>query len=90
MWYDDYMGTSPSTTKRLERRKWQKKSTYHGFTEARKRANQKYIDKFVEVKVRMTPERRVSIQEHAAAMGESTTAFVNRAIDEAMARDTQK
>ena len=67
-----------------------KKSTYHGFTEARKRANQKYIGKFVEVKVRMTPERRVSIQEHAAAMGESTTAFVNRAIDEAMARDTQK
>ena len=66
------------------------KNTSTSLSEARKRANQKYIDKFVEVKVRMTPERRVSIQEHAAAMGESTTAFVNRAIDEAMARDTQK
>ena len=57
-----------------------KKSTSTGLSEARKRANQKYLDKFVEVKVRMFPEDRVAIQEHAAAMGESTTAFVKRAI----------
>ena len=67
-----------------------KKDTHKGLTEARKRANKKYIDKFVEVKVRMFPERRILIQQHAAAMGESTTAFVNRAIDEAMARDLEK
>ena len=30
------------------------------------------------------------IQEHAASMGESATAFINRAIDETMERDNQK
>ena len=49
-----------------------KKSTSTGLSEARKRANQKYLDKFVEVKVRMFPEDRLALQEHAATMGEST------------------
>lgn len=65
-----------------------KKSTYPGFTEARARANKKYMERFVEIKVRMTPERRSVVQAHAEAQGESTTAFINRAIDEAMQRDT--
>ena len=39
------------------------------------------------VPVRMTTERRTEVQEHAANMGESTTAFINRAIDETMSRD---
>ena len=56
-------------------------------TEAQKRAQKKYMSSFVEVKVRMTPDRRTVIQEHAQAMGESTTVFINRAIDEAMERD---
>ena len=68
----------------------EKRSSYKGLTEARKRANKKYNDKFVEVKVRMLPERRTIVQEHAASMDESTTAFINRAIDEAMARDQKK
>lgn len=68
----------------------EKKSNYKGLTEARKRANKKYNDKFVEVKVRMLPERRTIIQEHADSMDESTTSFINRAIDEAMARDQKK
>ena len=38
----------------------------------------------------MTPERRSVVQEHAAAMDESATAFINRAIDETMARDQKK
>ena len=38
----------------------------------------------------MTPDRRSVVQEHAAAMDESTTAFINRAIDETMARDQEK
>lgn len=67
-----------------------KKGTYNGLTEARKRANQKYIDKFVEVKVRMTADKRTIVQEHAASMNESATAFINRAIDEAMKRDADK
>ena len=58
-------------------------------TEARKAANKRYIDKFVEVKVRMTPKHRTEVQQHAQDMDESTTAFINRAIDETMARDKE-
>ena len=67
-----------------------KRGAYTGLTDARKRANKKYNDKYVEVKVRMTPEHRTEVQEHAASMEESTTAFINRAIDETMERDKKK
>ena len=56
-------------------------------TEAQKRAKRKYMEKFVEIKVRMTPERRSAVQAHAEAQGESTPGFINRAIDETMERD---
>lgn len=56
-------------------------------SEAQKRAQRKYMEKYVEVKVRMTPERRSIVQDHARHMGESATEFINRAIDEAMNRD---
>ena len=56
-------------------------------TDAEIRAQKKYMEKFCEVKVRMTTERRAEVHEHAANMGESTTAFINRAIDETMLRD---
>ena len=64
-----------------------KPGSYKGLTEARKRANKKYNNRFVEIKVRVTPEKRSIIKEHAESMGESATAFINRPIDEAMARD---
>lgn len=57
-------------------------------TEAQKRAKQKYMERYVEIKVRMTPERRAEVQEHAKTQGESATAFINRAINEQMVRDT--
>ena len=47
-------------------------------TEAQKRAKRKYMEKFVEIKVRMTPERRSAVQAHAEAQGESTTGFMER------------
>lgn len=56
-------------------------------SDAQKRAHQKYMEQFVEVKVRMTPEQRAVVQEHASCMKESTTAFINRAIAETMTRD---
>lgn len=56
-------------------------------SEAQKRAQKKYMEKFVEVKVRMTPEQRCTVQAHAQRMGESTTVFINRAISETMERD---
>ena len=67
----------------------EKKSSYRGFTPAQEKAHKKYMEKYVEVKVRMTPEQRTKMQEHAKMMGESATAFINRAIDEAMKRDCE-
>ena len=58
-------------------------------SDALKRAHRKYMEKYVEVKVRMTPERRDEVQAHAASRGESTTAFINRAIDAVMEQDNQ-
>ena len=61
-----------------------KEKTHSKLSEARRRANKKYNDRFVEIKVRVTPEKRSIIKEHAEAMGESATAFINRAINETM------
>ena len=66
-----------------------KKTKYRGFTTAQAEAHKRYMKDFVEVKVRMKANKRAIIQEHAANMGESATAFINRAIDETMQRDTQ-
>ena len=41
----------------------------------------------MEVKVRMTLEQRSAVQAYAESQGESTTAFINWAISEAMERD---
>lgn len=59
-------------------------------SEARKRANQAYIDKQDELKIRVPKGRKAEIQAHAEAMGESLNAFVGRAINETMERDNQK
>ena len=66
-----------------------KKTKYRGFTPAQAEAHKRYMKDFVEVKVRMKANKRSIIHEHAANMGESATAFMNRAIDETMQRDTQ-
>lgn len=65
-----------------------KTNSYRGFTEAQARAHKKYISRFVEVKIRMEPERRDIIKSHAALKdGGSVNAFINRAIDETIERD---
>lgn len=65
----------------------EKSGGYRGFTEAQARAHKKYIARFVEVKIRMEPERRETVRTHAESHGESLNAFINRAIDETMERD---
>lgn len=67
----------------------EKGSSYRGFTEAQARAHKKYIARFVEVKVRMEPERRETIQAHAAARGQSVNGYINAAIDHEMERDAE-
>lgn len=59
-------------------------------TDAQKKAHQKYMEKYVEVKVRMTPSQREVLQQHAAHQHESATAFINRAIAETMERDKNR
>ncbi len=58
-------------------------------SEARKRANQKYIDKQGEIKVRVSKDRKAAIQAHAEARGESVNSFINRAIENQMKRDKE-
>lgn len=57
-------------------------------SEARKRANQKYIDKQEEIKIRVPEGRKAEIQAHAQAHNESVNGFINRAIGETMERDS--
>ena len=57
-------------------------------SDALKKAQQKYMEKFSVARVRMERDRYERVQAHAAARGESTNAFIGRAITEAMERDT--
>ena len=59
-----------------------------GISDARKRANKKWINENTEeIKVRVPKGKKKLIQEHVAAKEESVNAFINRAVDEAMERD---
>ena len=58
------------------------------------KANQKAVAKYMkanydDIKVRAPKGKRALIQTHASQRGESTNAFINRAIDETMARDKE-
>jgi len=68
-------------------RRKRKEVSFVPISEARKRANQKYIDKQGEIKVRVSKERKAEIRIHAQAQGESVNGFINRAIQETMERD---
>ena len=58
------------------------------YTEARRRANEKYNAKtYEEIKVRVHKGQKDIIKAHAESKGESINGFVNRAIDETMQRD---
>ena len=60
-------------------------------TEAENRAIQKYErEKVDRVVFRVEKGKKERIQAHAMSQGESLSAFLNRAVDEAMARDNQK
>ena len=68
----------------------EKKSTYRGQTDARRKASAKYLKESVEdVRIRVPKGQKAVIKNHADQQGESMNAFVIRAIDETMQRDTQ-
>lgn len=60
------------------------------YTEARKRANEKYNAKaYDELKIRVPKGEKDKIKAHADTQGESLNGFVKRAIDETMKRDNE-
>ena len=68
----------------------EKKSTYRGQTDARRKASAKYLKESVEdVRIRVPKGQKAVIKNHAEQQCESMNAFVIRAIDETMQRDTQ-
>lgn len=64
-----------------------KKSSYNGYTDARKEANKRYMENFVEIKVRTTPQHRETVKAHASSIDESVNSFIIRAIDQTMKGD---
>lgn len=68
----------------------EKKSTYTGQTDARRRASAKYLKESVEdVRIRVPKGQKSLIKTHAEKQGESMNQFVVRAINETMERDNQ-
>lgn len=57
-------------------------------SEAQRKATDKYLEKFDEMRVRVPKGRKDTVKAHAEAQGESLNAFINRAITETMERDT--
>lgn len=58
-------------------------------SEAQRKANDKWRDKFDEVRFRVPKGKKKLLQEHAAKHGESVNAFLNRAVGETMAHDNE-
>lgn len=56
-------------------------------TEAQKKAQKKYMEKFMVAQVRMERDKYGRIQSHAEAQGQSVNAYINAAIDEKMAQE---
>ena len=65
----------------------EKKSTYTGYTESRKKANEKYLKESVEdIRIRVPKGDKAKVQAHATSTGESMNAFVVQAIKDEMAK----
>lgn len=61
---------------------------YREHADSFKESHKKYMKDYVEIKVRMTKEKREEVQNHAKFItDESVSAFINRAIDETMEHD---
>lgn len=54
---------------------------------AQRRATEKYLEKFDEMRVRVPAGQKELVKAHAEAHSESLNGFINRAITETMERD---
>ena len=59
-------------------------------TEAQLRASKKYHEKLENIQLRVPKGEKEKITEHASVQGESTNAFIYRAVNETIERDKQK
>lgn len=58
------------------------------YSESQKRASAKYNAKaYDRIELKVKKGKKDEIKEHAESMGESVNGFINRAIDETIARD---
>ena len=53
---------------------------YNGYTEARKKANEKYLAKQAEIKLRIKPEEKKIIEEKARAAGKSVNQYIKDSV----------
>ena len=60
------------------------------YTEAQKNATKEYMKNKKTIRVIVTEDRHKKIQEYSDSIGESMSAFINRAIDETMKNDKEK
>ena len=56
-------------------------------SEAQRKATDKYLEKFDEIRIRVPAGRKAEIKAHAEKRGQSVNSFIGRAIDETMERD---
>ena len=70
--------------------KKKEKTYYEEHVDSFRASHSKYMEKYVEIKARMTSEKRELIKSHAESMGESASQFINRAIDETIEHDNKK
>ena len=64
-----------------------KKSSYKGFTEARKTANEKYLNTLEDIKLRVPKGSREKYKQAAQARGKSLNQFAIEAMDEKIERE---
>ncbi len=57
---------------------------------AQRKATDKYLEKFDEMRVRVPSGKKAVFKAHAEAQGESLNAFILRAMTEAVAHDNSK
>ena len=57
---------------------------------AQRKATDKYLEKFDELRIRVPKGQKADIQAHCERQGESMNSFIIRAIGETMERDNSK
>ena len=58
-------------------------------TPAQQKAQARYMEKTARIEITMPKQKKLQLQEHAKARGDTVNRFINRAIDQAIERDTE-